>query len=118
MGVAEAEMTKDEAMQRLVDAYYANEPEHGACYRFVVDNEDSDEEPLRLLHVAPYMFDMGDVQAFGFRATEELPYATLVAVVSTAEWDRILAHELALPPGWELQRAQRCLPSASHELAA
>ncbi len=96
---------KDKIAKDLVDWYFEVDPTTSAVYRFISENEDSPEEPLKLLKVDDETLETGQVDAFLFPGTTEAPYDTAIAIVTPAEMVRIEAGEIALPREWNLSKA-------------
>jgi len=98
---------RDVVVKDLVDWYFEVDPATSMVYMFVSENEDSPEEPLKLLQVNDETMETGRVDAFLFAGTEETPFFTAIALVTPDEMKRIEAGEIALPEGWELSRAEK-----------
>lgn len=97
---------KDEAAERLIDWHFRIEPKTKVIYRFIAPDEDSPNEPIKLLEVNSETFETGRVDAFGFGPSGDVPYSTVTAVVTGSEMDRIMEGEIALPEGWDLKTAK------------
>ncbi len=98
---------KDRIAKELIEWQLETEPATSAVYRFISDNEDSPDEPLKLLHVNDETMETGRVSAFLFAGTEEAPFFTAIAVITPNEMKRVEAGEIALPDGWDLSRAKK-----------
>lgn len=98
---------KDAAARRLIQWHFRVEPELREVYRIVVDNEGSQEEPIRLLEVNAATVPTGSVEAFTFSPTEEIPFRTVIAEITPEELEVLLSNPEALPKGWSLSRAER-----------
>lgn len=57
---------------------------------------------VRLIEVTDIVPDTGEVYPIAFGPTPEMPYRTIVAQVTSPEWDAILDGEIELPEGWDL----------------
>ena len=58
--------SKDAAARLLIDWHFSVEPELREVYRIVMDDEGSQEEPIRLLEVNAATVPTGSVEPFGF----------------------------------------------------
>jgi hypothetical protein len=61
---------------------------------------------VRLLEVTDLTPETGEVYALQFGRTRDLPYVTVVAQITPAEWERIRAGAISLPEGWDLNRSE------------
>ena len=98
---------KDAAARRLIEWHFTVEPELREVYRIVGDNEESGEEPIRLLEVNAATVSTGSVEPFAFSPTEEIPFRTVIAEITPEELESLRRHPETLPEGWNLSRAQR-----------
>jgi hypothetical protein len=98
---------KDVAARRLIEWHFTVEPELREVYRIVVDDEGSQEEPIRLLEVNAATVATGSVEPFTFSPTKEIPFRTVIAEITPEELESLQAHLEALPEGWNLSRAER-----------
>ena len=99
-------MNKDEAVQELVQWHFEVGPRTTDIYRFIADNEDQPEEPIKLMEVSELSPETGRVDAFGFGPAEDFPYSSIVAQVTSRELEQIKAGQLRLPDGWNLAASQ------------
>jgi hypothetical protein len=98
---------KDAAARRLIEWHFTVEPELREVYRIVVDNEESQEEPIRLLEVNAATVSTGSVEPFTFSPTQEIPFRTVIAEITPEELESLQMNPEALPEGWNLSRAER-----------
>ena len=98
--------TKDEIAQKLIDWHFEVEPEITEVYRFIAPDEDNVLEPIKLLEVTEATMTVGSVMPFGFGATEEIPYRSIVATITPEEMQQIKSLEIPLPSGWDLETAK------------
>ena len=98
---------KDVAARRLIQWHFTVEPELREVYRIVVDDEGSQEEPIRLLEVNSATVPTGSVEPFAFSPTEEIPFRTVIAEITPEELESVRSNPKALPEGWSLARAER-----------
>lgn len=98
---------KDAAAWRLIEWHFTVEPELREVYRIVVDNEESREEPIRLLEVNAATVSTGSIDPFVFSPTDEIPFPTVIAEITPEELESFRRHPEALPEGWDLSRAER-----------
>jgi hypothetical protein len=98
---------KDAAARRLIDWHFTVEPELREVYRIVVDDEGSQEEPIRLLEVNAATVATGSIEPFAFSPTREIPFKTVIAEVTPEELEWLRSNPGALPKGWDLSRAER-----------
>jgi hypothetical protein len=99
--------TKDDAARRLIQWHFTVEPELREVYRIVMDDEGSQEEPIRLLEVNAATVPTGSVEPFGFSPTEEIPFRTVIAEITPEELESVQLNPESLPQGWSLSRAER-----------
>lgn len=99
--------SKDAAARRLIDWHFSVEPELREVYRIVMDDEGSQEEPIRLLEVNAATVATGSVEPFAFSPTVEIPFRTVIAEITPEELESIRSKPEALPRGWDLSRAER-----------
>jgi hypothetical protein len=105
---------KDAAARRLIEWHFTVEPELREVYRIVVDNEESLEEPIRLLEINAATVATGNIEPFTFSPTREIPFRTVIAEITPEELESLQSHPETLPDGWNLSRAQRFVrPSPS-----
>ncbi len=97
---------KDAAARRLIEWHFSVEPELREVYRIVMANEDSRDEPIRLLEVNAATVPTGSVEPFTFAPTAEIPFRTVIAEITPEELESLQAHPEALPEGWSLSRAE------------
>ena len=99
--------TKDEIAKKLIDWHFEVEPEITEVYRFIAADEDNELEPIKLLEVTEATMTVGSVMPFGFGATEEIPYRSVVATITPEEMQQIKSLEIPLPSGWDLETAKK-----------
>lgn len=99
--------SKDAAARRLIDWHFSVEPELREVYRIVMDDEGSQEEPIRLLEVNAATVPTGSVEPFAFSPTAEIPFRTVIAEVTPEELESLRSKPETLPKGWDLSRAER-----------
>ena len=100
-------LAKDAAARRLIQWHFAVEPELREVYRIVLDDEGSQEEPIRLLEVNAATVPTGSVEPFTFSPTKEIPFRTVIAEITPEELASFRSNPKALPKGWSLSRAER-----------
>src|SRR5215210_8833191 len=98
---------KDAAARRLIEWHFTVEPELREVYRILMENEGSQEEPIRLLEVNAATVPTGSVEPFAFSPTQEIPFLTVIAEVTPEEFESFRSKPEALPRGWDLSRAER-----------
>jgi hypothetical protein len=99
--------TKDAAARRLIQWHFTVEPELREVYRIVMDDEGSQEEPIRLLEINAATVPTGSIEPFGFSPTEEIPFRTVIAEITPEELESVRSNPETLPEGWSLSRAER-----------
>lgn len=97
---------KEEVAEKLIDWHFQIEPETVEIYRFFSPNEESPDEPIKLLEVNADTLETGRVDAFGFGPSGDVPYSTITAIVTDSEMKKIRQGEIALPEGWDLKTAK------------
>lgn len=98
-------MNKEEATSWLIERHFAVEPDLSAVYRIVGPNEDSPDEPIKLLEVNAATVATGSIEPFGFAPTREVPFPVVIAEITPTELESFQAHPEALPRGWDLETA-------------
>ena len=98
---------KDAAARRLIEWHFTVEPDLREVYRIVMENEGSQEEPIRLLEVNAATVPTGSVEPFTFSPTQEIPFSTVIAEITPDELESLRSDPEALPEGWSLSRAER-----------
>jgi hypothetical protein len=85
-----------EVAQDLARAHRAEDPETRAV--FLAD----DATEVRLVEVSGSVGSSGEVLPFRFapRPDLDVPYASVVLLLSEDDWRRVERGELELPPGW------------------
>lgn len=101
--------SKDEVAEELIALHFRIEPGMVEIYR--LDDPDDAEAPIRLLEVNVHAVPMGKIMGFGFAASAEVPYTTVVAEVTPSELDELRAR--GLPAGWDLSAARVIRRSAA-----
>ena len=74
---------------------------------------DPDRCTVRLIEVSDDFPCAERVWPVTFGASEEFPFRSSVALVTPADWQRILSGGMALPEGWNLSQRQRISPNGS-----
>ncbi len=99
--------TKDQVAARLAETHYILESGIRHIFRIRSDaTEDGAAEPIKLLEVNADTVPSGILPVyFGPREEGGIPYATVIVDVTPAEFDRLQAHDLALPDGWRVGEA-------------
>src|SRR5579863_329887 len=93
---------KSEVAKVLADAHRKVEPGIKRIIRVIADQEQSSDEPVKLLEVNPDTSPSGVVPiAFG-PDPPKIPFASVVIEVTEAEFESIRAGRLSLPDGWRL----------------
>ena len=96
---------RDEAARKLAEAHF--EIEEGISQIFRIRQSAGvatlPSEPIRLLEVNANTVPSGIMPiGFGPALSIGVPYSSVILEVTPEEFDRINAHELSLPPGWEI----------------
>jgi hypothetical protein len=110
-GLVSALLAKDAAARRLIQWHFTVEPELREVYRIVLDDEGSQEEPIRLLEVNAATVPTGSVEPFTFSPTKEIPFRTVIAEITPEELASFESNPEALPKGWSLSRAEHFVRS-------
>jgi hypothetical protein len=100
-------IAKDAAALRLIQWHFKVEPELREVYRILLNDEESQEEPIRLLEVNAATVPTRSVEPFTFSPTKEIPFRTVIAEVTPEELASFRSNPKALPKGWSLSRAER-----------
>ena len=100
--------TKDEAAQTLIEWHFEVEPETIEIYRIIsADSEEAQDEPIKLLEVNEATMETGRVEAYAFGPAGDIPYPSVVALVTPEEMRDVREHRIDLPRGWDLESAHR-----------
>lgn len=98
--------SKKEAAERLIAWHFEVEPELLEVFRIVSDDEEAQGEPIKLLEVNAATFATGSIEPFSFAPSDDVPYRTVIAEITPEELERVRRKEIALPPGWSLEKAE------------
>jgi len=93
--------TKDETATDLARYHFEVEPTVRRVVRVRSSNEDSEEEPIKLLEVNSATVPAGIVPV-KFGATDAVPFASVIIEITDQEYDQLLGEILSLPNGWRL----------------
>jgi hypothetical protein len=69
--------SKNDVAEELIAHHFRVEPGMVEIYR--LDDPDDAQAPIRLLEVCLHAVPMGKIMGFGFAASAEVPYTTIVA---------------------------------------
>ena len=100
---------KDKVADELIDWHFRVEQGTLIVYRFLSPDEDSPDEPIKLIEVNEETPETGRLDAFMFGPTDDTPCSTVVAMVTANEMKQIRAGKIKLPDGWDLARAREYL---------
>ncbi len=93
---------KDEVARLLAEAHREMEPAISRIIRLVTEREEELREPVKLLEVNPATSPSG-IFPIAFTADPpRVPYPSIVAEVTEAEYQQITAGTLHLPAGWRI----------------
>jgi hypothetical protein len=108
-------MTKDQAAEALIERHFEIEPGLVQVFRILADSEEGVGEPIKLLEVNRDTVSTGEVEAFMFSRSADVPFNTVIAEVTEADLALIQAGALKLPSGWSLSRSKTFTrPSPRH----
>jgi hypothetical protein len=108
---------KKEAAEKLIEWHFEIEPDTVEIYRFFSADEDSVDEPIKLLEVNKNVFETGRVDVFGFGPSGDIPCSTMTATVTGSEMEKIQLGEIPLPKGWDLAKAEKYTPRRKRHAA-
>jgi hypothetical protein len=95
----------------LADAHRESEPAISRIIQVVAEEEDSTEEPVKLLEINPETSPSGIIPiAFGPNPPE-YPFPSVIIEVTEAEFESIQSGRMHLPAGWRL--GETLYPSAA-----
>ena len=96
-----AKCSKNAAALALAKAHFDLEPSITHIFRIAEKpgKEEADSEPIKLLEVNENTVPTGIVP-LQFSANETIPYTTVIAEITPAEFDMINSGELEMPKGW------------------
>jgi len=98
--------SKKEAVSELVGWHYKSEPALQTVLWIRSAKDEDPNEPIRLLEVNAETIATGSVEPFAFAPTSEVPYGTLVALITPAEYEELKTNPKNLPEGWSLEGAE------------
>lgn len=98
-------LTKEEAVQEMVEWHYKIDPKMLEVIRFLSPNEEDPTEPMNFLEVVPDTPASGSVMTFLFGGTEELPYSMRIATITPEEMEQVRRQEIPLPGWWNLENS-------------
>jgi hypothetical protein len=101
--------SKNDVAEELIAHHFRVEPGMVEIYR--LDDPDDAQAPIRLLEVCLHAVPMGKIMGFGFAASAEVPYTTIVAEITPGELDQLRA--TGFPEGWDLSAARVTRRSAA-----
>lgn len=95
--------SKYQVAEKLVRAHFDLEPGLQEVYIFIDEPEDDPDVPIRLLEVDRDTFSDDSLEPFHFRATKDVPFPTVIAVITPKKLE-----ELKSTPhsGWDLAGAK------------
>lgn len=93
---------REQIARELVDWHFEVEPMLTEVYVFIGEGED----PIRLLEVNEGTLRNDRFEAYVFAPTKNVPYRTAIAEVTPDELVRLQQTPGALPPEWNLDRAE------------
>ncbi len=103
---------KDAVAAELIHWHFQIEPGLVAVYRVTNDRESDPKEPIKLIEVNADTIATGSFEAYGFAATREVPFPTLIAEVTPDELAE-LRRNGRLPTGWDVDGAKQYVRSAA-----
>ena len=77
---------KDEKARELVEWHFEVEPDLVEVFRIISDDEANPAEPIKLLEVNEASMPTGEITAFGFGASKDFPFRTIIAEVTPKEF--------------------------------
>jgi hypothetical protein len=95
-----------EAVEELIKQHFNIEPSLTTVYRFISKNEDSPEEPIKLLEVVEDTFETNRVDFFVFPPSKNIPYSTMTATVSGKEMQKVISGKIGLPKSLDITQAE------------
>src|SRR5689334_13208558 len=98
--------TKDRVTRRLVDWHFRIEPGLREVYRFLSNNEEAPDEPIKLLEVSKDTFATGKIDTFTFAPSGDITFPSTIATVTPEEMEQIRQGQIPLPSGWSLLQSQ------------
>ncbi|MCA9527713.1 MAG: hypothetical protein KC549_15600 [Myxococcales bacterium] len=93
---------REQAVRDLVAWHFKVEPELREVYVLV----GAEGEPIRLLEVNEATVPGERFEAYVFAPTKDVPFPTAIAEVTSNELARLRQTPGALPPVWDLDRAE------------
>ena len=96
-------LTKEEAVQEMVEWHYKIDPNMKEVIRFLSPHEEDPAEPMNFLEVSPDTLPSGDVMTFLFGPYEDFPYSMRIATVTPEEMEQVRRREIPLPGWWDLE---------------
>jgi len=103
---------KDTVAAELISWHFKVEPGLVTVYRVTNANESDPKEPIKLIEVNEQTVSTGQFEAFGFAATPDVPFPTLIAEVTPDEFAE-LQRSGGIPRGWDIASAQQFFAPAA-----
>lgn len=72
----------------------------------LAEDENAQDEPIKLLEINEATVATGSVEPFVFTPTDEIPFMTVIAEITSNELAALRDDPKALPKGWSLSRAE------------
>jgi len=91
-----------DAVKTLVEWHLDTEYQPSHVFLF----PDARETVIRLVEVSGVIPETGEFRPVKFGPTAEIPYETIVALVTPNEWEMIRSGQIELPEGWDLGTAE------------
>jgi hypothetical protein len=90
---------KDEIARRLAESHSIHEPSLTRIVRFVSQDEDRPDEPIKLVEVNAEAVESG-VMPVHFGPSGMIPYPSVVVELTPSEYDALQSNQLSLPSDW------------------
>jgi len=97
-------MDKDEVAKQLIERHFSVDPDLVEVYRLVAHDE-APGDPIKLLEVTTSTIETGELEAFGFAPTADVPFPTVIAQITPAELEHLRGAN-ALPPEWNIDHVK------------
>lgn len=97
---------KDAIAADLINWHFQVEPGLVSVYRIISENEADASEPIKLVEVNTRTMATGTFDAFGFAATPDVPYRTVIAEVTPQEFVEF-RNTGRFPRGWDIASAKQ-----------
>ena len=90
--------------KRLIESHYTNDSKMKSARLFLSDQDDV----IRILELTDAVPSCDELSPFSFAPAKQygIAFPSSVILVNSKDWEKIAKHKLALPSGWDEDKAQ------------